>query len=168
VISPQNDYVMTDLMADVIKHGTGRRALQLGRNDIAGKTGTQNGPDRTTRDAWFNGFDQKLVATVWVGYDQERNLEANEQGATTALPIWINYMREALRGVPDVRRPMPEGVVQMRISPTTGTLVSAENAEGIPEIFFADHLPTAPDANGPNPQGAQNSEGGQQAEGSIF
>jgi penicillin-binding protein 1A len=158
VISPRNDYVMTDLMADVIKRGTGRRALALGRGDIAGKTGTTNGPDRSTKDTWFNGFTPRIVATVWMGYDQERNMGASEQGATTSLPIWIHYMREALKGTPDVRRPMPDGLVTLRISPTTGTLVSAENPDGIQELFFNDHLPTAAEAS----TGTPASEGGQQ------
>ncbi|MGH8133776.1 MAG: peptidase, partial [Steroidobacteraceae bacterium] len=122
---------------DVIKRGTGRRALALGRDDIAGKTGTTN----EAKDTWFNGFTKNLVATVWVGYDQERPLGQSEEGARTALPIWIEFMREALRGVPEQPRPMPEGLVTLRISPETGALVSDENPEGVPEIFMANHLP---------------------------
>ena len=152
VISPQNDYIMTDMMADVIKHGTGRRALSLNRTDLAGKTGTTN----KSVDTWFNGFTTHLVATVWVGFDQERPLGESEEGAKTALPIWIHFMREALKGVPQERRPMPDGIVTLRISPDTGALVSAENPNGIAEIFMADHLPAA------NDQGsmAQSAEGG--------
>lgn len=137
VISPQNDYLMTDILADVIKHGTGQRALVLHRGDIAGKTGTTN----QSRDAWFNGFTQHLVATVWVGYDQERSLGETEEGSRTALPIWVYFMREALKGVPEERRPMPDGLVTLRISPVTGKLVSAENPGGILETFMVDHLP---------------------------
>ncbi len=120
VITPQNDWLMTDMMMDVIKRGTGRRALALGRSDIAGKTGTTN----SAKDTWFNGFTPNLVATVWVGFDQERSLGAAEQGSNTALPIWIHFMREALRGVPESKRPMPEGLVTLRISPDTGMLAS--------------------------------------------
>jgi penicillin-binding protein 1A len=166
-ITPQNDFIMTDIMTDVIKHGTGRRALALGRGDIAGKTGTTNGADRSTRDAWFNGFTSKLVATVWVGYDQERNLGANEQGATTALPVWIHYMREALKGVPELRRAMPDDVVVQRISSSTGALVSAENPDAIQEYFYTDRLPTAPEAGTPAAAGTA-PEGAQQQEGSLF
>ena len=137
VISAQNAYLMADMMSDVIKRGTGRRALVLGRSDIAGKTGTTN----EARDTWFNGFTRNLVATVWVGFDQERPLGESEEGARTALPIWIQFMREALRGVPEQRRTMPDGLVTLRISPETGTLVSAENPDGVPEIFMANHLP---------------------------
>jgi penicillin-binding protein 1A len=148
VISAQNAYVMTDMMSDVIKRGTGRRALALGRSDLAGKTGTTN----EAKDTWFNGFTPNLVATVWVGFDQERSLGEAEEGARTALPVWIQFMREALKGVPEQRRPMPEGVVTLQISPETGTLVSAENAQGIPEIFMVNHLPSA-DASGSVAQG---------------
>ena len=117
---------MTDMMADVIKRGTGVRARSLGRSDIAGKTGTTN----EAKDTWFNGFTPNLVATVWVGYDQERPLGEREEGARTALPIWIQFMREALKGVPDKRRPMPEGLVQLRVSSRTGELVGPENPDG--------------------------------------
>src|SRR6195256_5628105 len=133
VISPQNAYLMTDMMADVIKRGTGVRARSLGRGDIAGKTGTTN----EAKDTWFNGFTPNLVATVWVGYDQERPLGEAEEGARTALPIWIGFMREALKGVAEARRSMPDGIVTLRIAPESGTLVGTENANGIPEMFIA-------------------------------
>jgi penicillin-binding protein 1A len=150
IISAQNAYVMDDMMSDVIKRGTGRRALSLNRADIAGKTGTTN----EARDTWFNGFTRNLVATVWVGFDQERPLGEAEEGARTALPIWISFMHDALQGVPEQRRVMPDGVVTLRISPDTGTLVSAENPEGIPELFLVDHLPATQEA-GNNQQGPQ-------------
>ncbi len=137
VISPQNDYIITDMMADVIRHGTGRRALVLGRTDLAGKTGTTD----EARDAWFNGFNTRLVTTVWVGFDQERSLGESEEGARTALPIWIRYTREALKDVPQQTLPMPDGLVQLRVSPQTGTLVSAENPDGMLETFMLNHLP---------------------------
>jgi penicillin-binding protein 1A len=138
VISPQNDYLMTDMMMDVIKRGTGRRALALGRGDIAGKTGTTN----ESKDTWFNGFTRDLAVTVWVGYDQERPLGESEEGAKTALPIWMNFMREALRGVPERHRAMPDGLIQLRVSPDTGMLVSGENRDAVSETFMVDHLPT--------------------------
>jgi penicillin-binding protein 1A len=161
VISPQNAYLMTDMMADVIKRGTAVRARSLGRSDIAGKTGTTN----EAKDTWFNGFTPNLVATVWVGYDQERPLGEREEGARTALPIWIHFMREALKGVPDKRRPMPEGLVQLRVSSRTGTLVGAENPDGFMETFMADHLPAGNEEGGSVAQGA---EGGAQSSEPIF
>jgi penicillin-binding protein 1A len=156
VISAQNAYLMTDMMSDVIKRGTGRRALALGRSDLAGKTGTTN----EAKDTWFNGFTPNLVATVWVGFDQERSLGEAEEGARVALPVWIQFMREALKGVPEQRRPMPEGVVTLQIAPDTGTLVSAENAQGIPEIFMVNHLPSA-EGSGNVAQGPENQPSGE-------
>jgi penicillin-binding protein 1A len=138
VISPQNDFIMTSMMKDVIRYGTGAAARALGRDDIAGKTGTSN----EWRDAWFNGYTPELMASVWVGYDDNRSLGWDEEGARAALPIWVSFMRQALAGVPQWQRPMPPGIVTLRISPQTGGLVSDENPGGIPEVFMADHLPT--------------------------
>src|SRR6185312_15030086 len=138
-ISPQNDWLMTDMLADVIKHGTGQRALVLHRSDLSGKTGTTN----DSRDAWFNGYTPDLVTSVWVGYDQERSLGETEEGARTALPIWVDFMHHALQDVPERSRPMPSGLVTLRISPETGVLASAENPNAILETFMINHLPTA-------------------------
>ena len=155
VISPQNDYLMTSMMKDVIRYGTAVRALSLNRTDIAGKTGTSN----DYRDAWFNGYTPELEATVWVGYDDNRPLGAGDEGAHTALPIWLHFMRYALAGVPQWQRPMPPGIVTLRVSPQTGALVSDENPDGIPEVFMATHLPTAAPAAGSTAQGAQTQPG---------
>jgi len=143
VISPQNAWLMDDMMADVIKRGTGIRAgLALKRNDISGKTGTSNGP----RDTWFNGFNRNIVASVWVGFDDERLLGEAEEGAHTALPIWISFMREALRGQPDVSRPLPPGLVTERISKLTGELAGPNTPDAMYETFMAGHLPPAPNS----------------------
>jgi penicillin-binding protein 1A len=145
VISPQNLWIMDDMMADVITRGTGIRAgMALHRKDISGKTGTTN----EAKDTWFNGFNRNIVATVWVGFDLERPLGEGEEGSRTAVPIWVNFMREALRGQPDRPRPMPSGLVTLRISPRTGTLAGANDADAISEVFMEDHLP--PDANAGN------------------
>ncbi len=145
VISPQNAWLMDDMMREVITRGTGVRARALGRSDLAGKTGTTN----EDKDAWFNGFNRGLVASVWVGYDQERPLGVGEEGARTAVPVWVYFMREALKYVPDHPRPMPEGLVQERISPTTGQIVSAEDPAAISETFMAGRLPSAVPGEGP-------------------
>ena len=155
VISPQNDYLMTSMMRDVIRYGTAVRALSLNRNDIAGKTGTSN----DYRDAWFNGYTPELEATVWVGYDDNRPLGAGDEGAHTALPIWMHFMRYALQGVPQWQRPMPSGIVTLRVSPQTGVLVSDENPDGIPEVFMANHLPAATPGPGATAQGTQTQTG---------
>jgi penicillin-binding protein 1A len=151
VITPQNDYLMTSMMKDVIKYGTAVRALALNRDDIAGKTGTSN----DYRDAWFNGYTPELEATVWVGYDDNRPLGAGDEGAHTALPIWMHFMRYALQGVPQEQRPMPSGIVTLRVSPQTGALVSDENPEGIPEVFMANHLPAVTPGPGATAPGTQ-------------
>jgi penicillin-binding protein 1A len=137
VISADNDYIMTSMMRSVIQFGTGEAARVLGRDDLAGKTGTTN----NFTNAWFNGFTPNLVATVWSGFDDNRSLGNGEQGAAVALPIWIRFMRVALRGVPQWRRPQPPGIVRLRVSPRTGLLVSDEDPNGIEEVFEAKHLP---------------------------
>jgi penicillin-binding protein 1A len=137
VITPQNAWLLTDMMADVIRRGTGQRALALGRNDLAGKTGTTN----DAKDTWFNGFSPDLVASVWVGFDQERSLGDNEEGGKTALPIWVHFMREALKGVPQRFREMPEGLITLRISPSTGMLAREDDPDAIVETFMVDRLP---------------------------
>jgi len=123
IISPQNAFLIQDAMRDVIRRGTGVRARVLGRSDLSGKTGTSN--DR--RDAWFAGFNPKIVAIVWVGYDDDLPLGPREEGSRTALPVWIEFMRIALRGVPQEQMEMPEGIVTVRISKTTGCPASASH-----------------------------------------
>jgi len=116
VISPQNVWIMDDMMADVIKRGTGIRAgLALHRSDISGKTGTTN----EARDTWFNGFNRNIVRqSGWLR--SGASLGEGEEGSRTAVPIWVDFMREALRAQPDRMRPMPSGLVTARISPKTG------------------------------------------------
>jgi penicillin-binding protein 1A len=137
VISPANAFIVSDMMGDVIRYGTGRRALALGRSDLAGKTGTSN----DIRDTWFSGFNADQVATAWVGFDQERTLGAQEQGSRTALPIWIYYMREALRDIPEHRLSMPEGVITARVSHLTGEPAGPEDPEAAFEYFLAGSVP---------------------------
>lgn len=137
VISAQNSYLMTDMMTDVVRRGTAVRARQLNRSDIAGKTGTTN--DR--RDAWFCGFNSTLVGTAWVGFDQERSLGPGEEGARTALPMWMYFMAEALEGVPEQRRPAPPGLVSMRISADSGLAARPGEPNAMFETFMAGHLP---------------------------
>jgi penicillin-binding protein 1A len=123
IISPQNAFLIQDAMRDVIRRGTGVRARVLGRSDLSGKTGTSN--DR--RDAWFAGFNSKIVGIVWVGYDDDLPLGPREEGSRTALPVWIEFMRIALQQVPQEQMEMPEGIVTVRISKTTGCPASASH-----------------------------------------
>jgi penicillin-binding protein 1A len=131
IITAENAYLMYDMMRDVIREGTGRRALALGRSDLAGKTGTSN--DR--RDAWFSGFNGEVVATAWIGFDQERTLGAREEGSRTALPMWMYFMAEALKGQPEAPLARPAGVVTARISADTGLLALAGTPDSIFELF---------------------------------
>ena len=139
-------YLLSDMMADVIKHGTGMRARVLNRDDIAGKTGTTN----DQHDAWFSGFNGDLVATVWTGFDQDRSLGELEQGARAALPTWVYFMHEALAGAPRRMAPVPDGIVTVRISPDTGLLASSDNPNGIMEKFIEGNLPKSETYEGPN------------------
>ena len=138
IISAENAYLITDMMGDVIKRGTGRRAYNiLGREDLSGKTGTSN--DR--RDAWFAGFNQDIVAATWVGFDQERSLGRYEEGGRTALPMRIEFMQEALRGVENKKLEQPLGIVNVRINPESGLTTSSLSQETIFEKFRTDHVP---------------------------
>jgi penicillin-binding protein 1A len=148
IISPQNAFLIQDAMRDVIRRGTGIRARALGRSDLSGKTGTSN--DR--RDAWFAGFNSSVVGVVWVGYDDDLPLGPREEGSRTALPIWIEFIRKALKDVPANQMDMPEGIVSVRISKTTGCPASsghpAEDVmfehfreEFVPECDASESLP---------------------------
>ncbi|HEX3948745.1 MAG TPA: penicillin-binding transpeptidase domain-containing protein, partial [Steroidobacteraceae bacterium] len=147
IISPQISYLLADMMADVIKRGTGQRARTLNRDDIAGKTGTSN----DAHDTWFNGFNGDLVTTVWVGFDSDRLLGEGEQGGRTAIPAWTYFMKEALAGTPRHPVPVPDGIVSARISPTTGLLASSDDPNGIMEKFIEGNLPKAELYEGQNP-----------------
>jgi penicillin-binding protein 1A len=106
VIDERNAWLMDSMMRDVITRGTATRARALNRGDLAGKTGTTN----DYVDAWFSGYNPDLVAVAWMGFSQPRNLGRGETGGAAALPIWVNYMRTALDGVPERERPRPEGL----------------------------------------------------------
>ena len=146
IIRPQIAYLLADMMADVIRRGTGVRARSLNREDIAGKTGTTN----DAHDTWFNGFNGDLMTTVWVGFDQDRSLGEGEQGGRTAIPAWTYFMHEALAGAPRHGVPVPDGIVAARISPETGLLASSDNPNGIMEKFIEGNLPKSELYEGPD------------------
>lgn len=160
-VDPRNVYLIRSIMQDVIKRGTGRRALRLHRHDLAGKTGTTN----DQRDAWFSGYNNDVVTTVWVGFDNPRPLGNHETGAGAALPIWIDYMREALRDKPEHSMAQPEGMVSVRIDAKTGQYTSSDNPNAIFELFRSENAPkpgtatqTPPDGGGG--EGSDNGNGG--------
>ena len=130
-------YQMNSILQDVVLRGTGRRALSLGRKDLAGKTGTTN----DQKDAWFNGFHPDLVVTTWVGFDQMKPLGGRETGSKAALPIWIDFMRVALAGVPEKRLQRPEGLVTININAETGMAATDLDKDTIFEIFRSENEP---------------------------
>ena len=137
VIDERTAYIMNSMLRDVITQGTGRRALALERNDLAGKTGTTNGPI----DAWFSGYNHHLMATAWVGFDNNQNLGRREYGGSAALPIWMDYMEVALEGVPEILQPPPDGIVTVRIDPETGERALPGSRDGVFEIFRKENAP---------------------------
>ena len=137
VLDADNAWIVNSMMRDVIKLGTGRKARVLKRSDLAGKTGTTN----DQRDAWFSGFNRRIVATAWVGFDRFNPLGRQETGGRAALPMWIAFMREAMRGTPEEIMERPESVVTARIDPTTGKLANANAANAIFETFRTAYAP---------------------------
>jgi penicillin-binding protein 1A len=136
------------MLKDVILRGTGVKAKVLERNDLAGKTGTTNGP----RDAWFSGYSPHLVTTTWVGYDDNSMLGRNEYGGSAALPIWIEFMRGALAGKPEIIQPQPNGIVMVKIDAKTGERI-APHQQGIFEFFKQSNVPELPDSGNQVPAG---------------
>jgi len=136
VMDPRVAYIISTFLNDAIQRGTGRRARALERRDIAGKTGTTNGP----RDAWFSGFNRDLITTTWVGFDDYSPLGRREFGGTAALPIWIDYMREALPP-PGPALPMPPGIVRLRIDGESGLRVRGQPEGSLMEYFLEESLP---------------------------
>jgi penicillin-binding protein 1A len=136
-VRPDTAYVMVSIMKSVVESGTARAAAAKLQRPAAGKTGTSD----DVRDAWFVGFTPELLAAVWVGFDEKRVLGRGEEGAHTALPIWLDFMTKALAGRPVSDFEQPAGVVVARIDPVTG-LLSAPGSEGIEEVFLDGTAPT--------------------------
>lgn len=143
VLDERNAFIMQSMLRDVVKRGTGRRALVLERGDLAGKTGTTN----DAADTWFNGFNSSLVASVWVGFSDQNPLGSNAYGSNVPLPIWIDFMREALVDIPELLPSQPAGIVTLKVDPKTGEAVSPSNPQGISEIFLAETAPTVEEGN---------------------
>ncbi|WP_422614786.1 penicillin-binding protein 1A [Methylobacter svalbardensis] len=139
IITPQICFLMNSLLRDVVQHGTATGAKVLGRQDIAGKTGTTN----EQRDAWFNGYTQSNVAIAWVGFDDFSPLGNRETGGVTALPMWVDFMKTALKDTAETPLEVPTGIVKAFINPETGLLTASNDSDGIWEFFQADHVPTS-------------------------
>jgi penicillin-binding protein 1A len=136
VLDERNAFLMTNLMRDVVRYGTAAKAMSLGRQDLAGKTGTTN--DHI--DAWFAGFQGNLAAVAWIGYDTPTNLGANETGGAAALPIWMAYAAKVLKGVPETELVPPAGVVAVNINPATGLREHDANGKTM-EYFYQESQP---------------------------
>jgi penicillin-binding protein 1A len=143
VIDPLNAYIMTTMMQDVIRIGSGRKAKALHREDIAGKTGTTN----EQKDAWFSGFNPNIATTVWVGFDQPSTLGWHEVGGRAALPIWMEYMQLALASEPNQPFNRPEGLVNIQIDPDTGEALPETATNGIFEVFREEFAPEVPNVS---------------------
>ena len=133
-IDARNAFIMDSMMQDVTRYGTAGRAAKLGRKDLAGKTGTTN----EHVDAWFCGYSSSLVGVAWVGFDQPKNLGRNETGGQTALPIWMGYMERALKGVPEIARTPPTGVITVDTGGAPGT---PREGKPLPEFFYRENVP---------------------------
>ncbi|WP_409077940.1 penicillin-binding protein 1A [Pseudomonas sp. N3-W] len=137
VVDGRTTYILNSMLEDVIKLGTGRRALALGRPDIAGKTGTTN----DSKDAWFSGYNADYVTTVWTGFDQPESLGRREFGGTVALPIWMNYMGAALKGKPPHTQAEPEGILSLRVDPVSGRAATPSTPGAYFELFKSEDTP---------------------------
>jgi penicillin-binding protein 1A len=172
ILEPEVTYIVNSMLRDVILRGTGARARALGRNDLAGKTGTTN----DQYDAWFGGFNHRYVTTTWIGFDSFQPLGASEQGGVASLPIWIDYMRVALEGVSEQLSQQPAGIVSMRIDAETGLLAGKNTREAIFEIFRQDTAPTEESTGvagvdafgGTHEEGVPDTTGGEPAASELF
>ncbi len=136
-IDERNAFIMHQMLKDVIQRGTGRRARALERTDIAGKTGTTD----DAADTWFNGYSPDVATTVWVGFPDHEPLGEREYGSNNPLPIWIDYMRTALQGLPESHPAQPPGVLSMKIDARTGALATGTQDDAIFEYFLEEHAP---------------------------
>ena len=136
-LDPRNIYQMVSIMKDVVKYGTAKRAKVLKRSDIAGKTGTTN----DQKDAWFSGFNRDIVAVSFLGFDDHSSLGKKEFGSTAALPMWIDYMKVALKGKPIANLDEPDGLVSAKIDSKNGLLASPDSKNSIIEVFRKENVP---------------------------
>ncbi|MCF6249768.1 MAG: penicillin-binding protein 1A [Methylococcaceae bacterium] len=137
IISAQINFLMNSLLRDVVQRGTATKAKVLGRSDLAGKTGTTN----EQRDAWFNGFSAGIVGSAWLGFDSAKPLGRNETGGKAALPIWIDFMKTALKDKPEQSLVIPKDIIKVHIDSKTGLLAQPGSNNGIWEFFRKRYAP---------------------------
>ncbi|WP_423815506.1 penicillin-binding protein 1A [Pseudomonas putida] len=136
VVDARTAYILTSILQDVVRRGTAHDAMALGRSDLAGKTGTTN----DSKDAWFSGFNANTMTTVWTGFDQPQSLGRHEFSRTVALPIWMDFMGEALKGAPEHVLAEPAGITRLRIDPANGQIATADNSEAYTELFRSEDI----------------------------
>lgn len=137
VIDARVAFIVKDILQEAARRGTARKVSELGRGDLAGKTGTTNEAEST----WFTGFNESLVTSVWVGFDQPKSLGNREFGSSTALPIWIDFMKPNLNVLPKDSSFLPEGLVSIKIDRKTGLKSDGNSRNTVFEYFLEQHLP---------------------------
>ena len=131
-IDPRVSFLVNDILREATQRGTGKAIKKLERDDFAGKTGTTN----DSESAWFTGFNNKILTTVWFGYDQPRSLGTNEYGSTTALPIWLNFMEEIIDTIEYSIPAVPSNLIAKKINPSTGKEANSLDDNVRFEYFF--------------------------------
>ncbi len=153
ILSPRINFLMNTLLRDVVRRGTATRAKVLKRNDLAGKTGTTN----DQKDTWFNGYTADIAATAWLGMDEPSPLGRGETGGKAALPMWIEFMKVALKDKAEHELKRPAGISSAYVDPTTGLLAIRGSGKGIWEYFRSEKTPSQY-----SPVEAESDEEGQQ------
>ena len=140
IVDPRVAFILNTMLRSVVVEGSGARVQRgIGRSDLMGKTGTTNGP----RELWFSGFNKELATTVFVGFDTPEPLGEREQGATIAVPIWIDYMKAALQGTPESSMERPDGVEDRLINKETGEPALPGSPNAVFEFFRSENAPSA-------------------------
>lgn len=137
VIDPRIAFIIKDILQEAARRGTAKKVKELGRGDLAGKTGTTNEAEST----WFTGFNESLVTTVWVGFDQPKSLGNREFGSSTALPIWMDFMQPNIDDLPIDKNLPPDGIVSIKIDKKTGLKAESDSSNLIFEYYLEEHLP---------------------------
>ena len=136
-IDPRIAFIIKDILQEAASRGTAKKVKELGRGDLAGKTGTTNEAEST----WFTGFNESLVTTVWVGFDQPKSLGNREFGSSTALPIWMDFMQPNIDNLPKNKNLPPDGIVSIKIDKKTGLKAESDSRNSIFEYYLEEHLP---------------------------
>ena len=136
-IDPRIAFIIKDILQEAARRGTAKKVKELGRGDLAGKTGTTNEAEST----WFTGFNESLVTTVWVGFDQPKSLGNREFGSSTALPIWMDFMQPNIDNLPKNKNLPPKGIVSIKIDKKTGLKAESDSKNSIFEYYLEEHLP---------------------------